>query len=367
MGAINILDSGLIYRNPVPHLRSVHAYFPSLAAISEKEIVCSMVVGAAFESMDCHLELSRSLDGGATWEHEGPMLAPEQGCPDFESCRITRMSDGQLVAFTVFFDRPGPEDGLSNPKTLGLAHTNLSLFRSNDNGRTWNGPEPLAPPLIGPEFEICCRIIELLNGDWLLPLSTWRAWDGSDPTGMKALAFVSHDKGKTWPEYLTVMDGAAEKIIYWEQKIIQLTDKRLLSMAWVYDEKNDRHLPNAYAISADGKTFSQPRSTGINGQTPAIIELDDGRILSVYRRVDQPGLWAGIVTVENDQWQTHESLRLWGTEPQNKQNSMVEQFHLLRFGAPCMVRLAGGEILLAFWCYEDNVSNIRWFRISVQT
>ena len=45
--------------------------------------------------------------------------------------------------------------------------------------------------------------------------------------------------------------------------------------------------------------------------------------------------------------------------------NMVETFHGLKFGAPSVIVLPGGEVLAAFWCYEQNVSLIRWLRFRV--
>jgi len=42
---------------------------------------------------------------------------------------------------------------------------------------------------------------------------------------------------------------------------------------------------------------------------------------------------------------------------------MVSQFNVLRFGAPSLARLDGGGILVAFWCVEECVANIRWLRL----
>jgi sialidase-1 len=44
---------------------------------------------------------------------------------------------------------------------------------------------------------------------------------------------------------------------------------------------------------------------------------------------------------------------------------MLETFHGLKFGAPSVIRLANRSVFLAFWCYEQNVSIIRWFKFDV--
>jgi hypothetical protein len=44
---------------------------------------------------------------------------------------------------------------------------------------------------------------------------------------------------------------------------------------------------------------------------------------------------------------------------------MVENFQVLRFGAPCITALPDGTLFVAFWGYEDCVSNIRWFKLRI--
>lgn len=369
MAGIGTRETGLVFRNPKPHLRSVHAYFPSVAALSEREMLCAMVIGSAFESVDGHVEFFRSFDEGKTWDAEGRLLPAWSKGVASESCRITRMSDGELVALMMCADRTDPEEGLANAETLGFVPTEFCLFRSLDDGRTWSGPEEVTPPVVGPSYESNARIVELSDGRWLLYTSTWRAWDGYDPTGMKAVAFLSDDKGKTWPEYSVVLDGSADGVIHWEQKIIELKDNRILSIAWAYDERTGSDRPNVYALSEDGgRSFGIAQSTGLPGQTSSIIEVGDGEILCVYRRVDDPGLWADIASLERDEWINHERQCLWRPAlPEKKKDTVVEKFHALRLGAPVLVRLPGGDIFLALWCYEDCVSNIRWFRLRLKS
>lgn len=365
------IDTGLIYRNPKPHVYSRHAYFPSLVNLGGGELLCSFIIGQAFESADCRIFLARSRDHGATWTLQGRMLPETAVDPFSESCRIMRARDGSLVANVWRFDRRRTDVGLANPETLGFVETDISLYRSPDRGRTWHGPEPVAPPLLGPAFELCSPITELHDGAWLMPTSTWKAWNGDNPTGMKAVAFISHNRGKTWPQYTDVMDGARQGIIYWEHKIIPLQSSRLLAVAWAYHEAACSDSPNAYALSTDGgKNFGPPQETDLNGQTAAIHRLNHNRILCVYRRIDQPGLWAAQVLINDAVWKTERQTALWGTPSlltgECDQNR-VRQFNVLRFGAPCIVDLDDGQILIAFWCVEDCVSNIRWFRLRTDT
>jgi len=165
-----------------------------------------------------------------------------------------------------------------------------------------------------------------------------------------------------------VMDNYANHIIYWEQKIIELKGGRLLSVAWAFNESIGEDLPNQYAISEDGRHFGSPQSTGLSGQTLTPVRLKDGRILSIYRRMDKPGLWANVSHLQGNRWVNEAEAPLWGAQThlllkKGPTKDMAADFNVLKFGAPCAVILPDGEVFVAFWCVEDCVSNIRWFRV----
>ena len=68
MQKIELIDTGLIYRNPRPHIESRHAYFPSVVQLTGGDLVVTMTIGQAFESKDQHVYAARSGNGGKTWE-----------------------------------------------------------------------------------------------------------------------------------------------------------------------------------------------------------------------------------------------------------------------------------------------------------
>ena len=80
---IELLATGIVYRNPQPHLRAIHAWHPSLVAFSEKELLAGFDLGQAVESLDYATYTSRSRDGGETWS------APERLFHDATTRRST--------------------------------------------------------------------------------------------------------------------------------------------------------------------------------------------------------------------------------------------------------------------------------------
>jgi len=368
---MKILDTGIIYRNPAPHVKSIHAYFPSIDRISDKELVGTIVLGEAFEAANLRSYFVNSHDGGTTWKIRGKICVDDNTRTIMsDACRLKVLRGKEILVFLVRHDRTAhPNKGLTNEKNLGFVTTFLYTVRSKDGGKNWEEPIKIKPPLTGPCFELCSSPVPLDNGNILLPTSTWRGWDGYCPNGMKAVAFISYDNGQTWPDYTDVMKDPLGKIIFWESKIAQLSDGRLLAVAWTYNEKKGKDLQNHYAVSIDyGKTWSKPMPTGIWGQTPAILPLDAGEVLFVYRRVDKPGLWANVCLIKNGKWINRMELPLWGWESRGlikMGKNMAVNFQGLRFGAPCIVGLQSDVVMVAFWCYEDFVSNVRWIKIKI--
>jgi sialidase-1 len=365
-----ILRTGIIYRNPRPHVVSRQSYFPSVTLMKNGEMLASMAIGEAFEAVNLNTYISRSEELGETWSDPVPLLQVNPGELYSNFARIASLPDGTVMASVIRSDREmHPDEGLANPVNIGMVPSELLIVRSTDYGRSWLPAEKVVPPLTGPSFEQCCQVVPLSDGRLLWPTSTWRGWDGYCPEGMKMVALVSHDKGKTWPEYMNVMDRHSDNIIFWESKIIELKNGILVAVAWTYDEKNGIDLPDHFTTSDDGgKTWKAPVSTGIHGETMAIAELTDGRLLTVYRRMDKPGLWASVSNIKNNIWVNENEYPLWGTGEislTSKSDNMVQDFNELRFGAPCITLLPDKTIFIAFWCYEKTVSNIRWFKILI--
>ena len=365
------VSTGIIYRNPKAHVKSVHAYFPSVAAMPNGEMLATYVLGEAFEATNAHAHVARSSDGGRTWQCEGRLCGPAADRITSDGSRITLAPDGQLVANLVRADRTDhPDEGLSNPENLGFVPTELLIMRSVDFGHTWDEPVTITPPLVGPAFELCSPITILGDGRWLLPTSTWRDWEGNLPNGNRMIALVSEDQGRTWPRYMDVMNSPENDLIFWESKIVEFPDGRLLAVAWCYDERAKTDRPNQYTVSHDGgSSWSPPASTGLIGQTMTPFLLEDERVLSIYRRMDRPGLWANLSHLEDDRWVNDGCQPLWGQQSLETltatNSSMVENFRVLKFGAPCITRLSDDTIFTAFWCYEQAIGIIRWFKFRI--
>ncbi len=364
------LSSGILFQNDKPHITSIHAYFPSVAALPNGEMLATYVLAEAFEAINARVHLARSVDGGQTWREEGILTVPGNDRVVSEYARISLSPEGELVVVLVQCDRTHhPNEGLANPATMGFVPTDVFIMRSEDCGHTWTEPKRIEPPVLGP-FELCSPVTFLRDGRWLWPTSIWQNWEGSRPDSGRMVAFVSTDQGRTWPEYLDVMQCPDNNLVFWESKIVELSDGRLLAVAWCYNRKTNTDCPNQYAISHDGgATWSPPESTGILGQTLAICRLPKDRMACVFRRMDKPGLWTVVAHLENTSWVNEDFQPLWGHCSANgktaMQENMVNTFNGLKFGAPSVICLPTGNIFVAFWCYEQNISVIRWFNFQI--
>ncbi len=366
MTSIKYLGTDLVYRNPKPYLRSLHGYHPSLVALSVQEMVVTFDLASAGESLDYHTVLSRSLDAGKTWHLEGPLLDKPSDRPTTHSIRTRLLTDGSLVGFGGLAYREDPDEGVLNHQTLGFVPVDLILVRSLDQGRRWTAPGIIQPPFASPAWEICHNIVELPDGRWLAPTATWRGWNGENPAGEQAVILISNDRGRSWPNFARTFDGRNSGLIHWEQSVVPLKDGCLLAVSWVHDPASGKNLPTLYTLSSDGgQTFGPPRPTGFLAQTCKAIQLRDQRILCVYRRADQPGLWASLSRLDGEKWINLAEQVLWqgAASGMDGRRHSGEELANLKFGYPSLAQMPDGDVLIVFWCVEDCVSNIRWLRI----
>ncbi len=59
-------------------------------------------------------------------------------------------------------------------------------------------------------------------------------------------------------------------------------------------------------------------------------------------------------------WQGSAANRMLGRE------AAADELNELKLGYPNPILLPTGEVMVAFWCFEEDVYNIRWVRLNVQ-
>jgi len=374
---IEVDDRGFIYRNPLPQLRSRQAYYPTIVSLNSGELLASFQVGEASESVDGHNEIARSSDGGRSWNLEPCIWDGTKDLPPHSySLRLSRTVNGVLLCYGGRWNRSDPNLPIANPDTSGMLSNELVFFMSPDQGHTWKGPTVVRPSIPGP-FEIGRGIIPLSSGRWLAPFSTWKDWNGRNISGPKAIVACSSDGGSTWPELYEVAAHPDRLMGYWEQRIIELEDDHLLAVFWVHDYERDEDLPNHYALSEDGgRTWSEPRSTGMWGQTNSPLWLGNGKLLCVYNyRYGAPGVRAALVSFDRDHWTVETEKVIWGVNNieadsaasvrRRKDVSLAEEFASFQFGLPSAIPLPSREYLAVYWCVEQCVARIRWNRLRI--
>lgn len=366
---IRVTETGLVYRNPRPNAVSRHAYFPSVTKLPGGDFVAGMDIGQAFEANDIRSYVCRSRDNGKTWSPPQLIFDPGPGLHS-TTCRIARTNSGDLIGWTCLFRPPIADVGHANEKTHGFVRTDLGVVRSSDGGATWAGPTMLDLPIDWRHFETCSPPIAVGGTRLMTPVSVWPDWEGRPgPETAAGIAFISDNDGRSFDRVVTTIDHGDPKVTAWEQKLIQLSDGRLMVLCWVFDHGVGKNRRNHFALSSDGgDSFQLARATPLNGETATPVALSDSRVLVVYRRADEKGgLWGHLARIEVDgTWTGLGDACLWGGGVQGMKRDadhVIHQMSTLRFGCPTVASLDDGSVFAAFWCVEDCVSNIRWLRI----
>ena len=96
---MKVIESSIIYENPLPQLRSRQSYFPFVCECKDGTLVAVHVIGEAFESVDGTSHISFSMDKGKTWSTPIPMFDKSKyPYPITDYTKITALQDGRLLA-----------------------------------------------------------------------------------------------------------------------------------------------------------------------------------------------------------------------------------------------------------------------------
>lgn len=377
MATLEIIDSGILYINPDPAHYHVFASHAHPLQLSAQEFVATYQRGDGMYAVNGNIALTRSLDGGVTWQHQG-FLHDKTGDDrpySYHDGFLSRVADGSLVVLAFRSDRSQPDKPMFSPSG-GLIENEPVLFFSSDGGHTWSQPQPIQLPA-GLVATPASTIVELADGRWLATFDQWHAYDDDRPYKPIMLACTSADRGRTWSPMQTMADGAAVGKGFWHGKTLRLNDDQLFTLYWAADmtqpDKGPLNLPIHYAITdANASTWPMPQPTILPGQTNWPAQLPDGTLAAIYtrREGEQPGFLVVLSTDLGQSWDLENQVRLWDTTGWthlgiSSPDKYPRSHDTVAFGAPTLMTTLEGELYASWWCTYASITHIRWARLRV--
>ena len=261
----------------------VYEAFPDIARAGDGTLVCT------YRESLCHgpwpfsrVILRRSVDDGMTWgprqvviEQDEAQTAAGEG--RLNCSRILARADGSLLLIVDLLIPMTFEGYLERGVCRNL------LFRSHDGGVTWDGPHDT-----GVTEGIVPSLKELSSGRLLLGVT--EQWPGPQPDAPfieQQTVYVSDDNGHTWEGPAIVPNPPAPTVtgLPWrlnEGDFVELDDGSVL----LYMREDGERLSAFKSLSADGgRTWSAAARTPMPSCVgrPSAGRLRSGEIAVTYR------------------------------------------------------------------------------------
>jgi hypothetical protein len=209
--------------------------------------------------------------------------------PESERERLTNLG------YYLFDSQQGNAQG-----TVSIVHRVL-VSRSTDGGRIWDTEDMKLKFM--PHLALYGCAIVLHDGTYLQP--AWGRFDLSkEPRFVSSLVLRSEDDGRNW-EVRTI--AKAKDFDFNETSITEAPNGNVVAVMRTRDQKE-----LWTAVSTDrGRTWSEPRDTGMRGSTPWVVTAKDGSLVAVYIRRSTAGFGStGVFAcVSRDNGRTWESMR----------------------------------------------------------
>jgi sialidase-1 len=277
----------------------------------------------------------RSSDSGRTWTP--PLAITNTPLDDRDAGLIQTKSGALLVSWFTSIAFASPTYATAHARYARHAEEVTPeiraqwlgnwVRRSEDGGRTWQTPvRTVSTAPHGP--------IQLRDGR-LLYVGIGKA-DGASAVTVEQSA----DDGRTWNVIATIPKPATGMAGLSEPHVVELTSGKLLAM--IRNEPKDR--TQCFLLQSEstdgGKTWSPPRSTGIWGYPPHLIQLKNGWVVVSYGYRREPfGERACVSRDEGSTWDLANEIVLHGAPSPD-------------LGYPSTVQLDDGSLLTTYYQAE---------------
>ena len=380
---MRVIASGLIYDAATAPERRANSAFTGVTALADGTVLVSFRQGSSRGSADGVTAIYASGDAGETWKlrYDGVAETDWEGVAgEMRGLSIRQEPDGTLLGTGLWVDRSGPPRPFGNPDTTGLLPMRMFHTRSRDGGATWDDRRavPTTPHLGASSCSM--PVLDLADGVRAQPYEVWKEWDDPRPAPQAAYLRLSHDRGATWPEYVTVVRDLSGGRYYWDQRIAAHPETgRLVATFWTHDNRVggpvDVHISWG---SADGRTWSEPSPTGLDGQHTQPLAVGGDRLLAMFPfRARRAGDQAGIMVAESPDFgrtwpperrtvvyrsdQGWEAGAASGRTLRQTWTDMGRWSH----GHPRGALLADGTVLIAWYAGTPERTGIRWARLRI--
>jgi hypothetical protein len=299
-------------QSDIVHEEGFYSTFPSIAALPDGELI--LVYRQAIDRLPqygaiTHVDPSSrimartSRDGGKTWSEARIIFDDETGEQD--PC-VTCLSDGTLVC-TFFRWKVVPKEqkeSLGRPFDFygrivfdkwAAIHIGTMCIRSEDNGKTWDGPYPLRNDAFEGALAMRGNIVECRNGTLLAPLYAIKNLGSTT----QCLVLQSTDKGRSWQPSGEI--PRLEGFHFFEPFLYETPSGKLIMFMRTHKSIAGNGIgpyENLHCSHSEdgGKTWSEPTGTDLYCPNPVHVLAFGDRLLVTYGQRRDPKGIEGIVT-----------------------------------------------------------------------
>ena len=292
-----------------------YAAFPSIVSCPDGELLVAFrraperrkyfAPGCTHSDPNSTLVLVRSRDLGRTWSTEPELIYAHPLGGSQDPCMV-RLDDGSLLVTSyawMLLPQAGIEHATSGTRHQGYGWTFTFLggylMRSQDQGRTWEGP--ILPPQIEdqatyfPDIAIPAMnrgaMVQGHDGNlyWIVARSPQ-----AKPSQTALDLMISRDRGLTWEHAGPV--ASDDQVAFNETSLVETSNGDLV--AFVRTANFDDH--GVVVRSKDhGKTWEPWQDMGVIGHPHHALQLPDGRVYLLYGYRHEPyGIRARILDPE---------------------------------------------------------------------
>ena len=260
--------------------------------------------------------LVRSTDDGKTWDPDSRVLAyASDASHDVNMGMISQLPSGELLINTMHYFVDPTEQQLAEMRSkraissqrgrrFGTSVFDSLLFiRSADQGRTWGKPEPVHISSLAYNSHSGKKgVVVMADGTWLLPLH------GSSAGEMqRAFVVRSRDEGRTWDQPSVVAYDLEQRTEFSEPALVLLPGGRLLAVM-----RSEGYLYQAFSTDG-GWVWQGLKRTPMWGFPAHLLSLADGRVLCTYGYRREPfGVRAVLSGDEGESWDTDNEIIIRG-------------------------------------------------------